>query len=174
MHQLSHSHPSRVASQQPWGLCPRHLAARQLEAPLEDAPSSTDWELASCNGHSEGHHLLPPPQLCRPLPGCPLLLPKSQDINPTSPKSFRAVCPPPCLRGLAKMELSLGLRTPSVGAAGAPRLNGLTCWATCFHRLNLKPCLGCQAKHGLLALTGFTATMDPASPGMGWDLARQH
>lgn len=93
VHQLSHSHPSSVASQQPWGLCPRHLAARQLEAPLEDAPSSTDWELASCIGHSEGHHLLHPHQLCRPLPGCPLLLPKSQDINPTSPESFRAVCP---------------------------------------------------------------------------------
>lgn len=154
------------------GAGPRHSAARQLSAPFEDAPCSTDWELASRVEHSEAHHPLHLHQLCRPLPACPLLLPKSQDINPTSPESFMAVCPTtkgdkrPCQDGAVTRLKD----TVNVGSWGvkAKWINMLS------HRLKLKPCLGCQAKHNLLALTGFTATMDPASLGMVWNLAGQH
>lgn len=111
---------------------------------------------------------LHPHQLCRPLPGCPLLLLKSQDTSPPSPKSFRAVCP----TTLSKRPCQDGAVTRLKDTINrAPRPNGLTCCTTCFHGLKLRPCLGCQAKCGLLALTGFTAIMDPASLGTVWDLA---
>lgn len=139
-------HPSEGPA--PPGLAPAAWAASSPGAPSKDGLWDILW----------GHSISPqacrlgrtpgaapsPSQLCRPLPGCPMyppqpalaMLPKSQDINPTSctellgcvsHHSAQDISP---RRGCHRRHQapSAGLKdTISQSGAGAPRPSGLTC-----------------------------------------------